>query len=80
MNKISYNSNKRLSSVARSALLLLAALPPHYQRYFITQMNDYLFASAAQRHRMISEWQQHLSREAPSPDREQSRFDRHRTC
>ncbi|WP_230963432.1 hypothetical protein [Burkholderia stagnalis] len=79
MNKISYNGSKRLSCIARSGLLLLAALPPHYQRYFITQMNDYLYASTAQRHRMISEWQEYLSREAPSSDREQTRFDNART-
>ncbi|WP_124515927.1 hypothetical protein [Burkholderia ubonensis] len=74
MNKIPYNGGRRLPSVAHSALLLLAALPPHYQRYFITQMNDYLFASTARRHQMILEWQQYVAQEAPSSSREKTRF------
>ena len=58
MNPTTPPSDQRLSFVARAALLQLATMPLNDQQYFFMQLNTYLFASPAQRKRLVKQWQQ----------------------
>jgi hypothetical protein len=72
MNPTPPPSERQLSLVTRAALLQLAAMPLNEQQYFIMQLNTYLFASPAQRKRLVQQWQEapaHAAPEAPpEPD------------